>query len=276
VALASSPPSACAGPAPPWCLWDLDPAAGQVDVTDEASVARATDEVISKHGRIDILNLCQCGRNYQPANTQLSVRACRVSSDRRGTYRDVPVFAALWCRTCRRRVWPHRQFGLGRGQGGQSGTAPPIRLRKPAVMSLTKSLGKELAATEIRVNCNPPRPSSPPKTLFHDMREAMQRNLGFARADGATRRPEEAAPMYRVAGVRRECCLFGLVPRSTFGWPRYLLMAADIPARAPHCRSVSFRSRRTRVPSTASLPRHVSPWARRPRAIRRTAAQARY
>ena len=36
-------------------LWDLDVAGGQVDVTDEAAVARRTAETIAQHGRIDIL-----------------------------------------------------------------------------------------------------------------------------------------------------------------------------------------------------------------------------
>jgi NAD(P)-dependent dehydrogenase (short-subunit alcohol dehydrogenase family) len=123
-------------------LWDLDaaalrtaaaalPEAGivQLDVTDEAAVARCTAEVIAKHGRIDIL-----------------VNAAGVTS-RRTSVVDFPVdlwrriveinltgrscVAAPWCRTCRHRVmaasstWPRSRARRA------TRTAPPIPPPRP-------------------------------------------------------------------------------------------------------------------------------------------------
>jgi NAD(P)-dependent dehydrogenase (short-subunit alcohol dehydrogenase family) len=148
-------------------LWDLDAAAlrsaqaalpeagiARLDVTDEAAVARCTAEVTAKHGRIDIL-----------------VNAAGVTS-RRTSVGDFPV--DLWRRIveinltgtflCCRAVVPHMQAsGYGRivnlaSVAGKEGNpySAAYSAAKAGVISLTKSLGKELAATEIRVNCVAP------------------------------------------------------------------------------------------------------------------------
>jgi len=184
-------------------LWDLDPAAGQVDVTDEATVARATAEVISKHGRIDIL-----------------VNAAGITSQRTAVV-DFPL--DLWRRIvdinltgtflCCRAVVPHMvAAGYGRivnlaSVAGKEGNpySAAYSAAKAGVISLTKSLGKELAATEIRVNCIAPAIIAT-KNLFHDMPEEMRRTWVSRVPMGRPGRPEEAAAM--IAWLASEECSF--------------------------------------------------------------------
>jgi len=184
-------------------LWDLDPAAGEVDVTDEASVARSTAEAISKHGRIDIL-----------------VNAAGITSQRTAVV-DFPL--ELWRRIvdinltgtflCCRAVVPHmQQAGYGRivnlaSVAGKEGNpySAAYSAAKAGVISLTKSLGKELAATEIRVNCIAPAIIAT-KNLFYDMPEEMRRTWVSRVPMGRPGRPEEAAAM--IAWLASEECSF--------------------------------------------------------------------
>jgi NAD(P)-dependent dehydrogenase (short-subunit alcohol dehydrogenase family) len=184
-------------------LWDLDPVAGQVDVTDEASVARATAEVVSKYGRIDIL-----------------VNAAGVTSQRTAVV-DFPL--DLWRRIvdinltgtflCCRAVVPHMQkAGYGRivnlaSVAGKEGNpySAAYSAAKAGVISLTKSLGKELAATEIRVNCIAPAIIAT-KNLFFDMPEEMRRTWVSRVPMGRPGLPEEAAAM--IAWLASEECSF--------------------------------------------------------------------
>jgi len=197
-------------------LWDLDAAAlssaqavlpeagiAQLDVTDEAAVARCTAEAIAKHGRIDIL-----------------VNAAGVTS-RRTAVVDFPV--DLWRRIveinltrtflCCRAVVPHMQAsGYGRivnlaSVAGKEGNpfSAAYSAAKAGVISLTKSLGKELAATEIRVNCVAPAIVAT-KNLFYDMPEEMRRVWVSRVPMGRPGRPEEVAAM--IAWLASEECSF--------------------------------------------------------------------
>jgi len=144
-------------------LWDRDSAAlakadashkATIDVTDAEAVQRAADETAAAFGRIDILIAC-AGITGPNAPT-----------------RDYPI--AGWDRViavnlngvfyCNRAVVPHMQrHGYGRivniaSIAGKEGNpnAAAYSASKAGVIGLTKSLGKELANTNIRVNCVTP------------------------------------------------------------------------------------------------------------------------
>ena len=128
--------------------------AERFDLTDAACVQSAADSTMRALGKIDILVACAgiTGPNaptwdYPVADWQ------RVM--------DVNVNAVFYC--CRA-VVPHmRASGYGRivniaSVAGKEGNpnASAYSTSKAAVIGLTKSLGKELAREEIRVNCVTP------------------------------------------------------------------------------------------------------------------------
>jgi 2-dehydro-3-deoxy-L-rhamnonate dehydrogenase (NAD+) len=174
-----------------------------VDVTDEASVKRATGETIDRFGRIEIL-----------------VNAAGVTNPRTLVV-DYPY--ALWQRMievnlngtflCCREVVPHmqkRNYGRIVNLGSVSGKegnpfSSGYSAAKAAVHSLTKSLAKELATTEIRVNAVAPAIIAT-KNLFFDQPEEMQK-LWVSRVPmGRPGRPEEVAAM--IAWLASEECSF--------------------------------------------------------------------
>jgi 2-dehydro-3-deoxy-L-rhamnonate dehydrogenase (NAD+) len=144
-------------------LWDRDAAAlakaegsykATVDVTDAAAVHLAATETASALGRIDILI------------------ACAGITGPNASVWDYPV--ADWDRVidvnlngvfyCNRAVVPHMlRNDYGRivniasiaGKEGNSNAAA-YSASKAGVIGLTKSLGKELAKTNVRVNCVTP------------------------------------------------------------------------------------------------------------------------
>ena len=144
-------------------LWDHDAAALDraeashkvtLDVTDAAAVQRAADATQAAFGRIDIL-IASAGITGPNA-----------------TVWDYPL--ADWDRVidvnlngvfyCNRAVVPHMlRNGYGRivniaSIAGKEGNpnAAAYSASKAGVIGLTKSLGKELATSEIRVNCVTP------------------------------------------------------------------------------------------------------------------------
>ena len=144
-------------------LWDRDVAAlakaeaphkVTLDVTDPAAVQRAAEATAEALGRIEIL-----------------VTSAGITGPNHPTW-DYPV--AEWDRVidvnlkgvfyCNRAVVPHLlRNGYGRivniaSVAGKEGNpnASAYSASKAAVIGLTKSLGKELAKTEIRVNCVTP------------------------------------------------------------------------------------------------------------------------
>jgi 3-oxoacyl-[acyl-carrier protein] reductase len=144
-------------------LWDRDEAAlaasgaphvVTLDVTDPDAVQRAADATVAALGRIDIL-----------------VASAGITGPNHTTW-DYPV--AAWDRVidvnlkgvfyCNRAVVPAmRMTGYGRivniaSIAGKEGNpnASAYSASKAGVIGLTKSLGKELAATAIRVNCVTP------------------------------------------------------------------------------------------------------------------------
>ena len=162
-------------------LWDRDAGAlagaeashkAAVDVTDAAAVQRAADAAAGVLGSIDILI------------------ACAGITGPNASVWDYPV--ADWDRVidvnlngvfyCNRAVVPHMQRqGYGRivnmaSIAGKEGNpnAAAYSASKAGVIGLTKSLGKELATTDIRVNCVTPAAVRTP--LFAQM---TQQHIDF-------------------------------------------------------------------------------------------------
>lgn len=197
-------------------IWDLDAAAVErtaaqiegasgraVDVTDEDTVRDAAREAFDRFGRIDIL-----------------VNAAGVTNPKTLVV-DYPL--ALWRKMldvnltgtflCCREVVPYMQkadYGRIVNLGSVSGKegnpfSSGYSASKAAVHSLTKSLGKELARTGIRVNAVAPAIIAT-KNLFHDMPEEMQK-LWVSRVPmGRPGEPEEVAAM--IAWLASEDCSF--------------------------------------------------------------------
>ena len=157
-------------------LWDLDgmalakadaPHSVAVDVTDADAVQRAADETVERLGGIDIL-----------------VASAGITGPNHPTW-EYPVVA--WDRVidvnlrgvfyCNRAVVPAmRKAGYGRivniaSVAGKEGNpnASAYSASKAGVIALTKSLGKELVETAIRVNCVAPAAVRTP--LFDQMTE---------------------------------------------------------------------------------------------------------
>jgi len=186
-------------------IWDLDQktideavakapgATGiRVDVTDEDSVKAGVAEVIRRHGKIDILVNGAGVTNPRTLVVDYSLALWRKMFDvnMTGTF------------LCSREVVPHMQkanYGRIVNLGSVSGKegnpfSSGYSASKAAVHSFTKSLGKELAATNIRVNAVAPAIIAT-KNLFHDMPEEMKK-LWVSRVPmGRAGLPEEVAAM---------------------------------------------------------------------------------
>jgi 3-oxoacyl-[acyl-carrier protein] reductase len=161
-------------------IWDMDDAAGRkaaaalscdavvVDVGDFAAVTRAVQETLKTAATIDILvnNAGITGPNATlwdyPVEAWAKVFA-------------VNVHGVFHC--CRAVVPLMREGGYGRivniaSVAGKEGNpnASAYSASKAAVIGLTKSLGKELADTGVRVNCVTPAAARTP--LFAQMSQA--------------------------------------------------------------------------------------------------------
>ena len=154
-------------------VWDLDPSKSQaahklaLDVTDPDAVQRAADSTAAELGGIDIL-----------------VASAGISGPN-GPVWEYPI--AAWKQVievnlngvfyCNRAVVPHMLRGeYGRivniaSVAGKEGNpnASAYSASKAAVMGLTKSLGKELAKTNIRVNCV--APAAVRTAIFEQMKQ---------------------------------------------------------------------------------------------------------
>lgn len=149
-------------------LWDRDAAAvgaaaqalgaghagHAVDIADEDAVQRATDATAAAFGRIDVL-VCSAGITGPNTTTwEYPTQAWRAVF-------DVNVHGLFYCnRAVVRKMLEHdygRVINIA-SIAGKDGNpnAPAYSASKAAVVGLTKSLGKELARTGVRVNCVTP------------------------------------------------------------------------------------------------------------------------
>ena len=136
--------------------WDLDAGADgvSVDVSDPLAVAAAAEETVARLGGLDIL-VCSAGitgpnvpvAEYDPADWE------RVFA--------INVHGLMYCNQAAVRIM--QDSGTGRivniaSVAGKEGNpnASAYSASKAAVIGLTKSLGKELAETDITVNCVTP------------------------------------------------------------------------------------------------------------------------
>jgi 2-dehydro-3-deoxy-L-rhamnonate dehydrogenase (NAD+) len=162
-------------------IWDADPAVAEkakaagaalalrLDVTDAAAVERAAEETVERLHGIQIL-VASAGI------TGPNGPAWEYPLDQWRRVIDINVNGLYYCN---RAVVPHMLCG-GSGRivniasvAGKEGNpnAAAYSTSKAAVIGLTKSLGKELAETDIRVNCVTPAAVATP--LFDQMSEAQ-------------------------------------------------------------------------------------------------------
>jgi len=197
-------------------IWDRDPASLDaactrfpalatevVDVTDEASVQRAADSTIARFERIDIL-VNAAGITAPKAmivDTEPASWRHIVDVNLHGTFLVSRAVAKHMVAADYGRIV---NLGSVAGKEGNPFSAA-YSASKAAVHSFTKSLGKELARTGVRVNCVTPAIIAT-KNLYHDQPEEM-RKLWVSRVPmGRPGTAEEVAAM--IAWLASEECSF--------------------------------------------------------------------
>ena len=145
------------------CIWDnsapsatqsADTLQLQVDVTDEATVARAYAETIARFGRVDVLvnsagitGPTMTVQDY-PLDAWLKVMAINLT----GTFLCSRAVVAGMVAQGYGRIVNLASIAGKEGNAQQSAYSAS----KAGVIALTKSMGKELAKVDVRVNCIAP------------------------------------------------------------------------------------------------------------------------
>jgi 3-oxoacyl-[acyl-carrier protein] reductase len=173
-----------------------------VDVSDHAAVQRAVQSTLGEAPRIDALV-------NSAGITGPNVKLWDYPVDAWRQVMDVNLTGLFMC--CREVVPVMRQHGYGRivniaSVAGKEGNpnASAYSASKAAVIGLTKSLGKELADTQIRVNCV--TPAAVKTAIFDQMSEQHIQFMLSKIPMGRFGTPEEIASM--VAWLCTEDCSF--------------------------------------------------------------------
>ena len=183
-------------------IWDLAEGADeQIDLTNESSVNHAMARLVERFGRIDLLVNAAgiTGPTVDIEHYSLrSGNACSTSTS------PAPSSAARPPSVRSDGEMPDdRQPGLIAGKEGNAGMTG-YSAAKAGVIALTKSLGKELAATEIRVNAIAPAVIA--TDLIKQMTDEAYRTVLAKIPLGRAGRPEEVAAM--VAWLASDECSF--------------------------------------------------------------------
>jgi 3-oxoacyl-[acyl-carrier protein] reductase len=197
-------------------VWDRDVALGrqaadrlgaassfvQVDVADATSVREAMESTIRRAQRVDALV-------NSAGITGPNTRVWEYPIDAWKQVFDVNVHGLFLC--CREVVPAMRSAGYGRivniaSVAGKDGNpnASAYSASKAAVIALTKSLGKELADTGVRVNCV--TPAAVKTAIFDQMSEAHIQFMLSKIPMGRFGTPEEVAAL--VGWLCTEECSF--------------------------------------------------------------------
>ncbi|MBP0112092.1 MULTISPECIES: SDR family oxidoreductase [Bradyrhizobium] len=184
-------------------VWDVaDEADERVDLTDETAVDEAMARLLARHGRIDVL-VNAAGITGPTVN----IEQYSLADWRRVL--DVNLTSTFLC--CKAAITPMRQQNGGRivnlaSIAGKEGNASMTgySAAKAGVIALTKSLGKELAGTEIRVNAIAPAVIA--TDLVKQMTEEAYRNVLAKIPLGRAGLPKEVAAL--VAWLASDECSF--------------------------------------------------------------------
>lgn len=197
-------------------LWDRDEAGARqaastlgakassvmVDVSRHDSVQQATQATLKQSGRIDALV-------NSAGITGPNTKVWEYPVDAWQQVMQVNVNGLFYC--CREVVPVMREAGWGRivniaSVAGKDGNpnASAYSASKAAVIALTKSLGKELADTGIRVNCV--TPAAVKTAIFEQMSEQHIQFMLSKIPMGRFGTPEEVAAM--VAWLCTQDCSF--------------------------------------------------------------------
>ena len=144
----------------------LDAEVVRLDVTDSSRVAQVADDVVSRHGRIDVLvNNAGIARSETPAET--------VTDEHWLNVLDVNLNGTFWCCRAFGKHMLGKQSGTIVNVGSRSGfivNKPQeqcyYNASKAAVHHLTKSLAAEWGARGVRVNAVAPTYIETPLNAF--------------------------------------------------------------------------------------------------------------
>ena len=191
------------------CNWDVhantadqDSHFIQVDVTSEQSVHEAMDQTLSKFGKIDIFvnsaGIAGPGANVSDYSLEDWHRVMDINLT--GTFLCCRAVVAHMQKNNRGRIVNLASIAGKEGNPAQSAYSAS----KAGVIALTKSLGKELAKSEIRVNCIAPAMVA---TELLDQMTAEKRQENFSKIPmGRAGLPEEIASI--VAWLSSDDCSF--------------------------------------------------------------------